>query len=59
MDFGTETAQIHSGDAVPVRLNEKQSLASTGSGPLELMIFGIASDMAAKQALMESNRRLR
>src|ERR1700689_2096623 len=56
--IGSETAQIHSGDAVPVRLNEKQSFANTGSGPLELMIFGIASDMAAKQALMESKRRL-
>jgi mannose-6-phosphate isomerase-like protein (cupin superfamily) len=56
--IGSETAQIHAGDAVPVRLNEKQSFASTGSAPLELMIFGIASDMAAKQALMESKRRL-
>jgi mannose-6-phosphate isomerase-like protein (cupin superfamily) len=56
--IGAETAQIHSGDAIPVRLNEKQSFANSGSGPLELMIFGIASDMAAKQALMESKRRL-
>jgi mannose-6-phosphate isomerase-like protein (cupin superfamily) len=56
--IGSETAQIHSGDAIPVRLNEKQSFANSGSGPLELMIFGIASDMAAKQALMESKRRL-
>jgi mannose-6-phosphate isomerase-like protein (cupin superfamily) len=56
--IGSETAQIHSGDAVPVRLNEKQSFANSGSGPLELMIFGIASDMAAKQALMETKRRL-
>jgi mannose-6-phosphate isomerase-like protein (cupin superfamily) len=56
--IGSETAQIHSGDAVPVRLNEKQSFANSGSAPLELMVFGIASDMAAKQALMESKRRL-
>ena len=56
--IGSETAQIHSGDAVPVRLNEKQSFASTGSEPLELMVFGIASDMAAKQALMQEKRRL-
>src|SRR6202167_3325199 len=56
--IGSETAPIHSGDAVPVRLNEKQSFASTGSGPLELMVFGIASDMAAKQALMQTKRRL-
>ena len=57
--IGSETAQIHKGDAVPVRLNEKQSFTNSGGEPLELMIFGIASDMAAKQALMEANRRLR
>jgi mannose-6-phosphate isomerase-like protein (cupin superfamily) len=57
--LGTETAQIHSGDAIPVRLAETQSWASSGSASLELLIFGIASDMAAKQVLMETNRRLR
>jgi mannose-6-phosphate isomerase-like protein (cupin superfamily) len=57
--IGSETAQIHAGDAVPVRLAEKQSFASSGSAPLELMVFGIASDMAAKTALMETKRRLR
>ncbi len=57
--IGTETATIHRGDAVPVRLAETQSFANSGSGPLELMIFGIASDMAAKKALMETQRRLR
>jgi mannose-6-phosphate isomerase-like protein (cupin superfamily) len=56
--IGSETAEIHSGDAVPVRLAEKRSFASTGSAPLELMVFGIASDQAAKQALMETARRL-
>jgi mannose-6-phosphate isomerase-like protein (cupin superfamily) len=56
--IGSETAQIHSGDAVPVRLAETQSFANSGRGPLELLIFGIASDMAAKQALMETKRRL-
>jgi len=57
--IGSETAQIHSGDAIPVRLAETQSFASSGGGPLELMRFGIASDMGAKQALMQKNRRLR
>jgi mannose-6-phosphate isomerase-like protein (cupin superfamily) len=57
--IGSETAQIHSGDAVPVRLAETQSFANSGTAPLELMVFGIASDMAAKQALMETKRRLR
>jgi mannose-6-phosphate isomerase-like protein (cupin superfamily) len=57
--IGSEAAQIHTGDAVPVRLDERQSFASAGGSSLELMVFGIASDMAAKQALMETKRRLR
>jgi mannose-6-phosphate isomerase-like protein (cupin superfamily) len=57
--IGSETAQIHSGDAIPVRLAQTQSFASSGGSPLELMVFGIASDMSAKQALMETKRRLR
>ena len=55
--IGPETAQIHTGDAVPVRVNETLSFSNSGSGPLEFMIFGIASDMAAKQTLMETARR--
>ena len=57
--IGTETEQIHTGDAVPVRLAETQSFANPGSGPLEFMIFGIASDLAAKQVLMETKGRVR
>jgi mannose-6-phosphate isomerase-like protein (cupin superfamily) len=37
-----ETAEIHKGDAVPVRLNEPHSFASTG-GDLELMIVGVST----------------
>jgi hypothetical protein len=37
--IGSETAQIHSGDAVPVRLGERQSFANSGSGPLEFMVW--------------------
>ena len=48
----SESAQIHTGDAIPVRLNESKSFSNTGSGPLEFMVFGIAGDMAAKQTLM-------
>lgn len=39
---GSETAEIHKGDAVPVRLNEPHSLTST-SGDLELMVVGIST----------------
>src|ERR1700727_121990 len=37
--IGSETAQIHSGDAVPVRLAETQLFANSGSAPLELIFF--------------------
>jgi mannose-6-phosphate isomerase-like protein (cupin superfamily) len=52
--LGSETAEIHSGDAVPVGLNETKSFTNSGNAPLELMIIGIARDMAAKEAFMIS-----
>jgi mannose-6-phosphate isomerase-like protein (cupin superfamily) len=54
--IGSETAPIHTGDAVPVRLNEKQSFSNSGSAPLEFMIIGVARDFAAKDALMNAPR---
>src|SRR5580700_2983569 len=38
-----ETADIHSGDAIPVQLNEVHSFENTGSEPLEFMVIGVAS----------------
>jgi mannose-6-phosphate isomerase-like protein (cupin superfamily) len=52
--LGSETAEIHSGDAVPVALNETKSFTNSGSFPLEFMIIGIARNMAAKEAFMTS-----
>jgi mannose-6-phosphate isomerase-like protein (cupin superfamily) len=49
---GRETAPIHTGDAIPVDLNITRTVANTGSAPLELMVIGVAKDMAAKAALM-------
>jgi len=57
--IGSETASIHTGDVVPVRLNETQSFANSGSEPLEFMIIGVAKDLAAKDALMYSPRTAR
>jgi mannose-6-phosphate isomerase-like protein (cupin superfamily) len=54
--IGTETAAIHTGDAIPAGLGENRTFASTGSAPLEFMILGIARDMQAKQAYMVSPR---
>ena len=48
---GSESAQIHNGDAIPIRLGESKSFANSGSGPLEFMIIGVAKDMATKDML--------
>ena len=40
---GDDSVEIHTGDAVPVRLHEVHSFLSTGPGELELMIFGIST----------------
>ena len=50
--IGAETAAIHTGDVVPVRLNERQTFTTSGSEPIEFMIIGIAKDFAAKDAFM-------
>ena len=54
-----ETAPIHSGDAIPVRLNQTKAFANNGSGPLEFLIVGVARDFAAKDALMNAPRSTR
>jgi mannose-6-phosphate isomerase-like protein (cupin superfamily) len=55
--LGKETAQIHTGDVIPVRLNESRALANTGSAPLEFLIVGVARDMATKDDLMANPPR--
>ena len=42
-----ETVAIKKGDAIPVELNQAKSFKG-GTAPLELMIIGVAKDMAAK-----------
>jgi mannose-6-phosphate isomerase-like protein (cupin superfamily) len=54
VDIGSESAQIHTGDAIPVALGEKHAFKNTSNAPLEFMIFGIACDLAAKKAYMLS-----
>jgi mannose-6-phosphate isomerase-like protein (cupin superfamily) len=39
-----ETAAIHSGDAVPIQLNEVHSFENNGTGPLEFLIVGVSRD---------------
>lgn len=45
-----KTSPIRTGDAVPVKLGQKRAIANHGSGPLELMIVGVARDLTAKEA---------
>jgi mannose-6-phosphate isomerase-like protein (cupin superfamily) len=54
--ISSETVPIHTGDAIPVRLNQRKVFANTGSDSLELMVIGVARDFAAKQALMARPR---
>jgi mannose-6-phosphate isomerase-like protein (cupin superfamily) len=50
--LGTETASIHTGDVIPVQLNEPRAIQNTGSGPLEFLVIGVAKDMSAKDVFM-------
>jgi len=49
-----EQVAIHAGDAIPAGLGENKSFSNTSNAPLEFMVFGIARDMAAKEAYMTS-----
>jgi len=46
------TAGVRAGDAIPVRLMETTRFTSSGSAPLELLVMGVAKDMAAKTPLL-------
>lgn len=39
-----ETALIHTGDAIPIQLNDVHSFANTGGQPLEFLIVGVSRD---------------
>jgi mannose-6-phosphate isomerase-like protein (cupin superfamily) len=45
-----ETVPIHNGDAIPVDLGQTRAIKSIGTQPLELMVIGVARDLAAKAA---------
>jgi mannose-6-phosphate isomerase-like protein (cupin superfamily) len=46
------TATVRAGDAIPVRIGETTRFTATGSAPLELLVVGVARDMAAKTQLL-------
>jgi mannose-6-phosphate isomerase-like protein (cupin superfamily) len=47
-----ETAAVRAGDAIPVRIGESSQFTNSGSVPLELLVIGVAKDMAAKTQLL-------
>jgi mannose-6-phosphate isomerase-like protein (cupin superfamily) len=49
-----KTAPLTTGDAVPVKLGQTKSFANHGTAPLELMVVGVARDLAAKEAYIAS-----
>ena len=55
--LGSETADIHSGDVIPVRLNEERTIKNSGSSPLEFLVIGVAKDMNVKDELMATPPR--
>jgi len=52
--IGDETANIQTGDAIPVDVGQARSFTQMGSEPLELLIIGVAKDMDAKIALLNA-----
>jgi mannose-6-phosphate isomerase-like protein (cupin superfamily) len=40
----TETAPVHTGDAIPIQLNEQHAIENTGGAPLELLTIGVSRD---------------
>ncbi|MBM0106651.1 cupin domain-containing protein [Steroidobacter sp. S1-65] len=56
---GSERAAIRSGDAIAVDLEQSKSFSNENGTPLELMIIGVARDMAAKTDLLRRPRPTR
>lgn len=49
---GAETAAIHTGDVIPVEVGQSRSIKSTGAVPLDMMVIGVAKDLASKTSYM-------
>ena len=54
-----ETAHIRTGDAIPVDIGQARAIRASGPAPLELMIIGVAKDLAAKAAYQAATDRPR
>jgi len=54
-----ERTTIRGGDAIAVEPGQAKSFSNDGAAPLELMIVGVARDMATKTRLLQQPRALR
>jgi mannose-6-phosphate isomerase-like protein (cupin superfamily) len=45
-----QTAPLRTGDAIAIHLGERKAFAASRTAPLEVMIIGVARDLAAKRA---------
>jgi mannose-6-phosphate isomerase-like protein (cupin superfamily) len=54
-----ERASLRSGDAIAIDVGHSKSFSNETAAPLELMIVGVARDMAAKTALLHQPRPAR
>jgi mannose-6-phosphate isomerase-like protein (cupin superfamily) len=52
----TEHAAIRAGDAIAIDVDQTRAVRNDSTAPLEIMIVGIARDMAAKTALLQKPR---
>jgi mannose-6-phosphate isomerase-like protein (cupin superfamily) len=51
------TAAVRAGDAIAIRLGETTRFTNGGSAPLELLVMGVARDLAAKTQLLTAAPR--
>ena len=49
---GSETAALKKDDIMPVNTTQTRTVVNNGSEPLELLVLGIAKDLAAKEAFL-------
>lgn len=51
-----ETAGIHGGDAIPLRLSEVHAFENTGAEPLEFMVIGVSRDAGRTVDTIDASR---
>ena len=55
--LAAESAPVRAGDAIAFRIGDTTRFTNSGSAPLELLVMGVAKDMAAKTQLLTGAQR--